>query len=98
MCRNISADYGSRLNHSAFANTHIWQDNAMRPDEDVLLDYDRTSSFVPPPTPIEMTKNRGAQANRAIISDEHFLGTAIIYIHEVRDPNILSNVNSTHSL
>lgn len=95
---NIFADYRAGFDHGAFANPYVRQDDAMRSDEDILVDNDCALVLITARPPVKMGKNSGAQPDGAVVSDGDAIGMAVIDVDEMREPDMLTDVDTTQAM
>jgi len=98
MWRNISAHDRAGFDHGAFADPHVGKNHTMRTDEDVPFDHDRTLVLNAARTPVEMSEDRCPQPDRAVISDKDAIGMAIIHVDEVREPDMLADLDTAQAV
>src|SRR5579864_1506809 len=76
----------------------MWQDDAVRTDEHILLDNHISFVFVPQGTPIEVSKNGGSKTDRAVVANRDSVWMKIVDVDKVGDPNIPDDFGPAHSM
>src|ERR1700733_7348425 len=91
MRRHIARHYGTCSDYRAFADSDIRQDDAVRPDKDVLFNYNFSIAGGSSGSRVKMGDYRCSEADRAIVSDRHFRRMYFINVHKLANPDVLSD-------
>jgi hypothetical protein len=94
MWRHIAGHYGTRPDHRPFADSHIGQDDAVRPNKDVLFNYNFSVACRSSGSRIKVSDDRRSEADGAVVSDGYFCRMYFINVHKLANPDILSDHNS----
>lgn len=95
---NIPADDGAGFDDGSFADANVGQDNAVRTDEDIFLDDDGPFVLIATRSPVEMREDCGAKSDGAVIADGDSIGMAVVHVNEMREPDVLADLNSAHPM
>ena len=94
MRRHIAGHYCTRPDHRPFANPHIGQDDTMRPNEDVLFNYNFSVACGSSGSRVKVRNYRCSEADGAVVSDRYFRRMYFINIYKLANPDVFSDHNS----
>lgn len=91
---DVSADDCASSDHCPFTDSHIWQNDTMRTDEDILFDHNFTVAHGASRTRVKVRDDGRSEADCAIVPDAYVRGMYLIDVHELPDPDIFADGNS----
>jgi hypothetical protein len=94
MRRHIAGHYGTRSDYSPFADPYIGQDDAVRPNKDVLFNDNFSVACGSSGSRVKVGDYRRSEADGAVISDRYVRRMYFINVHKLADPDIFSDHNS----
>lgn len=78
---HIPADYCTSPDDRAFADSYIWENNAVRANENVFLNDDLSISNWSSGARVEMGDDRRSKTDDTVVSDAHICGMYLIDVH-----------------
>jgi len=98
VCRHIAAHHGTSPDHRPFADSHVGQDDTMRPDEDVLFNDHFSVAGWSSGSRVKVGDDRRSEADGAVVSDGYVRGMDFINVHKLANPDVASDRNSAQPL
>jgi len=98
MWRNVPAHHRAGFDDSSFPYSDIGQDDAVRTDEDILLDHDCPFMLNATRSPIEVGEDGCAKADGAVITDENAIGMTVVHVNKMREPDTLADLHSPQTM
>ncbi len=98
MRRHIAAHYGTSPDHCSFADSHVRQNDTVRPNKNVVLNYNFSVSCWSSGSRVKVRDYLSSEAYRAIISDGYIRGMYFINVHKLANPDVAPDRDSAQSL
>jgi hypothetical protein len=95
---HVSAHDGTCAYDCSFTNPHVRQNDTVRSNEHVAFNDYFTVAFRPPGPPVKVSEDRGSKTNGAVVADRHSFGMQFVDIHELGNPNVLSDFHPTQAM
>jgi len=96
--RHIAAHYGTSPDHRPFTDSHVRQDDTVRPNKDVIFNYNFSVACWSSRSRVKVGDYRRSEADRAVVSDCYDRGMYFINVHKLANPDVVSDHNSAQPL
>src|SRR5208337_4854865 len=96
--RHIAAHHGTGPDHRPFTNSHVRQDDTVRPDKDVLLNYNFSVACWSSGPRVKMGDYGCSEADCAVVPDCNVSGMYFIDIDKLANPDVFPDRNSAQPL
>ena len=92
--RHIATHHRTSPDHRPFTDSHIGQDDAVRPNKDVLFDHNFSVVRGSSGSRVKVGNYRCSEADCAVISDRYVRGMYFINVYKLANPHVTSDHNS----
>ena len=98
MRRHIAAHHGTRPDHCPLTDSHVRQDDTVRPNEHILLNHNRSIAGRSSGARVKVGDDRCSKADYAVIADCYVRGMYFVDVDKLANPDVLSDRNSAQPL